>query len=144
MRYVDTSVLIAYLIPEPGSAAAEQFMLSSGEPLAISSWTEAELLSALGIKLRTGRLDMAGASDTPWWAPADGRLADSDSGPLAKIESLKLMPAGQLSGMLIDRDDSLKSRFRDIRTCQIWLSHSTSRAGVEHLSRAISAIRIHI
>ncbi|WP_228896815.1 type II toxin-antitoxin system VapC family toxin [Pseudoduganella aquatica] len=63
MRYVDTSVLIAYLIPEPGSAAAEQFMLSSGEPLAISSWTEAELLSALGIKLRTGRLDMAGACD---------------------------------------------------------------------------------
>jgi predicted nucleic acid-binding protein len=63
MRYVDTSVLIAYLIPEPGSMAAEQLMLSIGEPLAISSWTEAELLSALGIKLRTGRLDMGEASD---------------------------------------------------------------------------------
>lgn len=63
MRYVDTSVLIAYLIPEPGSMAAEQLMLSIGEPLTISSWTEAELLSALGIKLRTGRLDMGEASD---------------------------------------------------------------------------------
>lgn len=63
MRYVDTSVLIAYLMPEPASAAAEQFMLSAGEPLAISSWTEAELLSALGIKLRTGKLDMPAAGD---------------------------------------------------------------------------------
>ena len=63
MRYVDTSVLIAYLMPEPASAVAEQFMLSTGEALAISSWTETELLSALGIKLRTGKLDMAAAGD---------------------------------------------------------------------------------
>lgn len=47
MRYVDTSVLIAYLTPE------KAFMLSVGEHLAISSWSELELLSALGVKLRT-------------------------------------------------------------------------------------------
>jgi hypothetical protein len=48
MRYVDTSVLLAYLPPESGSAVAEEFMLSEGTPLAISSWSEVELLSALG------------------------------------------------------------------------------------------------
>jgi predicted nucleic acid-binding protein len=42
MRYVDTSVIIAYLTPEVHSPAAQAFMLSAGEPLAISSWTEVE------------------------------------------------------------------------------------------------------
>ena len=56
MRYVDTSVLLAYLMPESGSQAAEVFMMSAGEPLAVSSWTEVELLSALGVKLRSRQL----------------------------------------------------------------------------------------
>ena len=63
MRYVDTSILIAYLTPEAGSAAAKAFMLSAGEPLAISSWSELELLSALGVKLRTKQLTDAQAKD---------------------------------------------------------------------------------
>jgi predicted nucleic acid-binding protein len=63
MRYVDTSVLIAYLLPEANSAVAEAFMLSTGPPLAISSWTEAELLSALGIKVRTRQLNKSAAHD---------------------------------------------------------------------------------
>jgi predicted nucleic acid-binding protein len=63
MRYVDTSVLIAYLLPEPSSAVAEEFMLSAGPPLAISSWTEVELLSALGIKVRTKQLSRSAAHD---------------------------------------------------------------------------------
>lgn len=63
MRYVDTSVLIAYLLPEASSAVAEAFMLSAGTPLAISSWTEVELLSALGIKVRTRQLGSAAAHD---------------------------------------------------------------------------------
>ncbi len=61
MRYVDTSVLVAYLTPEAGSLAAEAFMQSGGAPLAISTWTEIELLSALGVKIRTGQLPRAGA-----------------------------------------------------------------------------------
>jgi predicted nucleic acid-binding protein len=56
MRYVDTSVLLAYLTPEAASARAEAFMRSEGAPLAISGWTETELMSALGIKLRTRQL----------------------------------------------------------------------------------------
>lgn len=56
MRYVDTSILVSYLTPEPHSQIAEAFMLSAGGMLAISSWTEVELYSALGVKLRTGQL----------------------------------------------------------------------------------------
>ena len=63
MRYVDTSVLIAYLTKETGSDVAEAFMRSQGEPLAISSWTEVELLSAFGLKVRTGQLTLADAND---------------------------------------------------------------------------------
>lgn len=62
MRYVDTSVLIAYLTPEAGSDVAEAFMLSTGEPLAVSSWTEVELLSALGVKIRTKQLTKVAAN----------------------------------------------------------------------------------
>jgi uncharacterized protein len=63
MRYIDTSVLIAYLTPEAGSAVAEEFMLSAGEPLAVSSWSEVELLSALGAKVRNRQLSKAEAHE---------------------------------------------------------------------------------
>lgn len=56
MRYIDTSVLVAYLTRESGSTAAENLMRSAGSPIAVSSWTEVELLSALGIKIRTKQL----------------------------------------------------------------------------------------
>lgn len=36
MRYVDTSVLVSYLTPEPHSQTAEKFMLSAGAMLAIA------------------------------------------------------------------------------------------------------------
>lgn len=62
MRYVDTSVLLAYLMPEAESAVAEKFMLSAGEALAISSWTEVELLSALSVKVRTRQLTKTAAN----------------------------------------------------------------------------------
>ena len=52
MRYVDTSVLIAFLLPESGSQLAERLMTSPGDALACSTWTEVELLSALGVQVR--------------------------------------------------------------------------------------------
>ena len=52
MRYVDTSVLIAFLVPESGSQLAERLITSLGDALAYSSWTEVELLSAFGIQVR--------------------------------------------------------------------------------------------
>lgn len=63
MRYVDTSVLLAYLTPEIGSPLAEAFMLGEGSALAISSWTELELWSALGVKLRSRQLSRVEACD---------------------------------------------------------------------------------
>ena len=56
MRYLDTSVLLAFLVPEAGSDAAEALMTSDGDPLAVSSWCEVELVSALGVKLRTKQM----------------------------------------------------------------------------------------
>ena len=52
MRYVDTSVLMAFLLPESSSHLAERLMTSPGDALAYSSWTEVELLSAVGIQVR--------------------------------------------------------------------------------------------
>jgi uncharacterized protein len=56
MRYLDTSVLLAFLVPEAGSSAAEALMMSDGDPLVVSSWSEVELVSALGVKLRTRQI----------------------------------------------------------------------------------------
>lgn len=39
-RYVDTSVSMAFLLPESGSELAERLMTSHGDALAFSSWTE--------------------------------------------------------------------------------------------------------
>lgn len=56
MRYLDTSVLLAFLVPEAGSSAAEALMTSNGDTLVVSSWSEVELVSALGVKIRTGQI----------------------------------------------------------------------------------------
>jgi uncharacterized protein len=61
MRYVDTSVLMAFLLPESGSELAERLMTSPGALLAFSSWTELELLSALGIQIRRKLITRRGA-----------------------------------------------------------------------------------
>jgi len=58
MHYVDTSVLIAYLAPEKYSAQAEEALRNPAHyPLVLSTWTETELVSAFGIKCRTGQMD---------------------------------------------------------------------------------------
>jgi len=56
MRYLDTSVLVAYLANEANSLVAETFLLSQGAPFAISTWVEVEFLSALSHKIRTRQL----------------------------------------------------------------------------------------
>jgi predicted nucleic acid-binding protein len=56
MRYIDTSVLLAFLLPEAGSSAAETLMTSNGDPLVVSSWSEVELVSALGVKIRSRQI----------------------------------------------------------------------------------------
>ena len=84
MRYVDTSVLIAFLLPESGSQLAERLMTSPGDALAYSSWTEVELLSALGIQVRRKLITRRAAKRVVdvfanLVAPALVRLAVSDN-----------------------------------------------------------------
>ncbi|BCU07504.1 type II toxin-antitoxin system VapC family toxin [Allochromatium tepidum] len=58
MHYVDTSVLIAYLVPEKYSVLADLSLRDPAHrPLALSAWTETELVSALGIKCRTEQVE---------------------------------------------------------------------------------------
>ena len=57
MQYIDTSVLVAYLVSETYSELAIQTMRNAQrKPLAISTWTETEFYSALGIKCRTQQI----------------------------------------------------------------------------------------
>ena len=53
--YLDTSLLVAALVHETGTAAAHHCLLSAAEqPLLISSWVTSELASALAMKRRQG------------------------------------------------------------------------------------------
>ncbi len=54
-RYIDTSVLVAYYLPEPLSARAERALLSGGTP-AISPLVEIEFASVLARKVRAREL----------------------------------------------------------------------------------------
>jgi len=59
-RYIDTSVLIAYYLPEPLSARAERLLRSGGTP-AISALVEVEFASVLGRKVRARELAVGAA-----------------------------------------------------------------------------------
>ena len=52
MIYLDSSVLVPYLVSEPQSHAVEEALGKLRQDVAISYWTEAELVSALGRKVR--------------------------------------------------------------------------------------------
>ncbi|MCP9888960.1 type II toxin-antitoxin system VapC family toxin [Cyanobium sp. ATX 6A2] len=53
--YLDTSLLVAALIREPGTDTAKRFLQAAeGQDWLLSAWTEVELASALSIKCRSG------------------------------------------------------------------------------------------
>lgn len=60
MRYVDTSLLVAALLNEKGTAAAQRWLgrQPAGE-LAVSDWVVTEFSAALSMKVRTGDLESA-------------------------------------------------------------------------------------
>lgn len=55
MIYIDTSALVPVFIREPKSEAVIEWLVSSGERLAISEWSLVEFASATAIKVRTGQ-----------------------------------------------------------------------------------------
>ena len=61
MLYVDTSALVALIVPEPGSAAVARWYAGATGELASAVWCVTEFASALGIKQRTGQLDSSQA-----------------------------------------------------------------------------------
>ena len=53
--YLDTSLLVAALIREPGTESAKRFLQAAdGQDWLLSAWTDVELASALSIKRRSG------------------------------------------------------------------------------------------
>ena len=63
--YLDTSLLVAALVHERGTAAAHRFLSETAQqPWQISSWVITEFASALGMKCRQGVIAAAEASET--------------------------------------------------------------------------------
>lgn len=56
MIYTDTSVWVALLTPEAGTARVEQWFEPMSETLVSADWTLTEFHSAIAIKTRTGQL----------------------------------------------------------------------------------------
>ena len=55
--YVDTSVLVALIVPEPASAAVSRWYVRSRAELVSATWCITEFASALVIKQRTHQID---------------------------------------------------------------------------------------
>ena len=58
MIYLDTSVLVAYYVPEPLSTLAQQRLMADPAVL-VSELAQTELVSALVLRLRIGSLSLA-------------------------------------------------------------------------------------
>ena len=60
MVYMDTSVLVALLVPETGSTAVAAWYAGTKAELVCAAWCVPEFASAMSIKQRTGQLKLQG------------------------------------------------------------------------------------
>ena len=78
--YLDASVLLPTLVPEPGSAAVDAFIAAATSVLWVSEFAAAEVASAVSRLVRMRLLDETRAdqrlSAFDAWRAADARLAD--------------------------------------------------------------------
>jgi len=75
LTYVDTSVLVALIVPEPKSAAVARWYGRTRAELVSAAWCTTEFASALGIKQRTSQIDALQAREA--WQRFE-RLAAND------------------------------------------------------------------
>lgn len=61
MIYLDTSTIVALIVNEPSSAGVATWYASTSGELVSAAWCVTEFGSALGMKQRTGQLDVAQA-----------------------------------------------------------------------------------
>lgn len=131
MAYVDTSVLVAYYCPEALSRKAQREIGKSGVPT-VSPLTEVEFCSALGIKVRTGGLDVLSAHrvlscfqshcadgvyrivpiENPAYALAR-RWITSFSAPLRTLDALHLAVAFMARQVLLTADRAMATSAKE-------------------------------
>lgn len=81
--YLDASVLVALIGAEDGTQAAIEFVNTATERLLVSDFANGEVSSAVSRLVRTGEIDVAGATERlaafdEWAAAATRRIPTSD------------------------------------------------------------------
>ncbi|MCX8086745.1 MAG: type II toxin-antitoxin system VapC family toxin [Rhodocyclaceae bacterium] len=129
--YLDTSVLVAMLVREAGTAAAQACLAgAAAAPLLVSRWTATELSSALALKLRMGWITAVEqeaalamfrrlvASRLSMHDPVEAdfdratRLCDQAAIPLRAGDALHMAVAKRLGARLITFDAEMAAAAR--------------------------------
>ena len=102
--YLDTSLLVAALVHEAGTATAVSFLQAHAkQPLLISPWVATELASALALQVRRGAITPLAAEDFE----AAAQLCLSQSPPLRAGDALHLALCQRLNLQLASFDRGL-------------------------------------
>ena len=103
-HYLDASVLVPILVPEPTSPDVDRFLSQHVASLVVSDFAAAEVASALSRLVRTGLLDSAEALVS---------LANFDSWRAGRTDECDLVPAdARIAGVFVRRFE-LKLRTPD-------------------------------
>jgi hypothetical protein len=90
--YLDASVIVATLVSEATSEVTRQFLFQATEPLLVSSYTDAEVASALSRLVRMNRLTLDAARLTLTYFD-DWRLAETTT---IEVDDFDIVNAGDV------------------------------------------------